>query len=145
MVRDHRPPDHLPRRLAQPLLPVIYQSDIILIDDRIAETTATGGILMNAPNHNTGAGRLRRWWFTPPRPGLQRIIAPWEYRHLRGFARVRIAAGIVLVGLSAVTLVGGSFTAEAVGWAMLFLAFAAASFAWAAWDLAIARSASART
>ncbi len=39
-----------------------------------------------------------------------------------------------------------AFTAEAVGWAMLFLAAAAAaSFAWAAWDLAIARSASART
>jgi len=60
----------------------------------------------------------------------------------RAFARVRIAAGIVLVGLGAVTLVGGSFTAKAVGWAMLFLAAAAGSFAGAAWDLAIARSAS---
>jgi len=99
---------------------------------------------MSAPNYPTAAERLRRWWFTPPRPGLQRIIAPWEYRHLRFWARVRIAAGIVLVGLGVVTLVGGSFTTEAVGWAMLFLAAAAASFAWAAWDLAIARSASAR-
>jgi hypothetical protein len=76
---------------------------------------------------------------------MQRIIIPWEYRNLRAFARVRIAAGIVLVGLGAVTLVGGSFTTQAVGWAMLFLAAAAGSFAWAAWDLAIARSASART
>jgi hypothetical protein len=100
---------------------------------------------MNAPNYKTAAERLRQWWFTPPRPGLQRIIAPWEYRHLRFWARVRIAAGIVLAGLGAVTLVGGSFTTEAVGWAMLFLAAAAASFAWATWDLAIARTASART
>jgi hypothetical protein len=95
---------------------------------------------MNAPNHTTAAERLRRWWFTPPRPGLQRIIAPWEYRHLRFWACVRIGAGIVLAGLGAVTLVGGSFTAEAAGWAVLFLACAVASFAWAAWDLAIARS-----
>ncbi len=100
---------------------------------------------MNAPNDNTAPKGLRGWWASPPRSGMQRIIIPWEYRHLRGFARVRIAAGIVLVGLGAVTLVGGSFTTEAVGWAMLFLAAAAGSFAWAAWDLAIARSASART
>jgi hypothetical protein len=72
------------------------------------------------------------------------MISPWEYRHLRAVGRVRIATGIVLAGLGAVTLVGGSFTAKAVGWAMLFLAAAAASFAWAAWDLAIARSTSAR-
>ena len=100
---------------------------------------------MNAPNDNTTPKGLRGWWLTPPRPGLQRLIHPWEYRHLRAVARVRIAAGIALTGLGAVTLVGGSFTTEAVGWATLFLAAAAASFAWAAWDLAIARSASART
>ena len=100
---------------------------------------------MNAPNDNTAAKGLRGWWASPPRSGMQRIIAPWEYRHLRGFARVRIAAGIVFAGLGAVTLVGGSFTTEAVGWAALFLAAAAGSFAWAAWDLAIARSASSRT
>jgi hypothetical protein len=56
---------------------------------------------------------------------------------------VRIAAGVVLAGLGAVTLVGGSFTAAAVGFGILFLAAAAASFAWAVWELAIARSASA--
>ena len=98
---------------------------------------------MNAPNDNTAPKGLRGWWSSPPRSGMQRIIAPWEYRRLRGFARVRIAAGIVLAGLGAVTLVGGSFTTEAVGWAVLFLAAAAGSFAWAAWELAIARSASA--
>ena len=76
---------------------------------------------------------------------MQRLIAPWEYRHLRAFARVRIAAGIVLVGLGVVTLFGGSFTAKAVGWAALFLAVAAAVFSFAAWELAIARSVSDRT
>ncbi len=100
---------------------------------------------MNAPNDNTAPKGLRGWWASPPRSGMQRVIAPWEYRHLRRFARVRIAAGIVLAGLGAVTLVGGSFTTEAIGWAMLFLAAAAGSFAWAAWDLAIARSAPPRT
>ncbi len=100
---------------------------------------------MYAPNDNTPPKGLRGWWASPPRSGMQRIIAPWEYRRLRGFAPVRIAAGIVLAGLGAVTLVGGSFTAEAVGFGILFLAAAAASFAWAAWELAIARSASAGT
>jgi hypothetical protein len=100
---------------------------------------------MHAPNDNTAPKGLRGRWSSPPRSGMQRIIAPWEYRHLRGVARVRIAAGIVLAGLGAVTLVGGSFTAAAVWVGILFLAAAAASFAWAAWDLAIARSASTRT
>jgi hypothetical protein len=92
---------------------------------------------MNGPNDDTAPRGLRGRWASPPRSGMQRIIAPWEYRHLRAFAGARIAAGIALAGIGAVTLVGGSFTTEAVGWAMLFLA-AAGSFAWAAWDLAIA-------
>ncbi len=100
---------------------------------------------MNEPNDNTAPKGLRGWWASPRRSGMQRIIWPWEYRHLGAFARMHIAAGVVLVGLGAVTLVGGSFTTEAVGWAMLFLAAAAGNFAWAAWELAIARSASART
>ena len=100
---------------------------------------------MNAPDDNTAPKGLRGWWASPPRSGMHRIISPWEYRHPRAVARVRMAAGIVLAGLGAVTLVGGSFTTKAAGWAMLFLAAAAASFAWAAWDLAIARSAADRT
>jgi hypothetical protein len=95
---------------------------------------------MNQPNDNTAPKGLRGWWASPPRSGLQLAIAPWEYRHLRGFGRLRIAAGIVSAGLGAVTLVGGSFTTKAAAWATLFLVCAAASFAWAAWDLAIARS-----
>jgi hypothetical protein len=76
---------------------------------------------------------------------MQRIIWPWEYRHLRGFARVRIAAGIVLVGLGAVTLVGGSFTTVAIGWTAFWLVLAALQFLVAFWELAIARSAPPRT
>ena len=100
---------------------------------------------MNEPIDNTAPKGLRGWWASPPRSGMQRIIAPWEYRHLRGWARVRIAAGTVLAGLGAVTLVGGSFSPKAAGWAALALAAAAAQFLYAAWELAIARSASART
>jgi hypothetical protein len=102
---------------------------------------------MNAPNDSTAPGSTTTWWRwgTPPRSGMQRIIAPWEYRHLHAFARVRLAVGIVLVGLGAVTLIGGSFSTKAVGFAALFLVAAAASFSVAAWELAIVRSASART
>ena len=45
---------------------------------------------MNAPNDNTAAKGLRGWWQTPPRPGLQRLINPWEFRHLRAFGLTRI-------------------------------------------------------
>ena len=98
---------------------------------------------MNATNDSPKG--LRGWWASPPRSGMQRIIWPFEYRHLRAFGRARITAGIVLVGLGAVTLIGGSCTAKAVGFAALFLAVAAVNFAGAAWYLAIARSASPRT
>jgi predicted MFS family arabinose efflux permease len=99
---------------------------------------------MHAPNDNTGPRGLRGWWASPPRSGMRLIIWPYVYRHLRPFGRVCIAAGIVAVGLAAVTLVGGSFTAEAVGWAMFFLAVGAVNLATAAWFLAIVRSESAR-
>ena len=102
---------------------------------------------MREPNKDTTPSATTTWWRwgTPPRSGMQRIIAPWEYRHLSAFARVRIASCTVLVGLGAVTLFGGSFSTKAVGWAALFLAAAAANFSFAAWELAIARPASART
>jgi hypothetical protein len=100
---------------------------------------------MQAPNDNTTPRGLRGWWASPPRSGMERMIIPWEYRHLRGFARVRIGAGVVLVGLGAVTLAGGSFTTEAVWWTAFWLVLAAAQFTVACWFLTIARSASART
>ena len=42
-------------------------------------------------------------------------------------------------------LIGGSFSAKAAGWATLFLVAATAQLLFAAWELAIARSAYART
>src|SRR5690348_3092912 len=96
------------------------------------------------PFANLRKGR-RGWWLTPPRPGIYRLIAPWEYRHLRAFARVRIAASIVLAGLGAVTLIGGSFTAKAAGFAALFLVLGALNLAGGYWFLTIARSSPART
>src|SRR5258708_19624965 len=95
---------------------------------------------MNASDDNAAPKGLRGRWASPPRSGMQRIIAPWEYRHLRFWAGVRIGAGIVLAGLGAVTLVGGSFTTGAVGWPMLFLSAAAGTFPWAPSRLPLPRS-----
>ena len=95
---------------------------------------------MNAPSDNTAAKGLRGWWQTPPRPGMQRLINPWEYRHLRVFGITRIAGGIVATGIGAFTL-----TYSAYGWAALFLVLGALNLAGGYWYLTIARSASART
>jgi hypothetical protein len=95
---------------------------------------------MNAQNDNTAARRLLRWWLTPPRPGLQRLIRPWEYRNLRGFARVRIAGGSVAAFAGVICLSYGVY-----GWAAFFLVLAALEIASAYWYLTIARSTPART
>jgi hypothetical protein len=100
---------------------------------------------MNARTDNTAPKGLRGSWASPPRSGLRRIISPWEYRHLRFWARVRIGAGIVLVGLSVVTLAFGGNDWKTAAWTMAFLAMAAANVAFAYWELTIARSAAART
>jgi len=91
---------------------------------------------MNAQNDNTAPSSTTTWWRwgTPPRSGMQRIIAPWEYRHLRAWAGARTAIGIVLAGLGVVTLFGGSFSPKAAGFAALFLAAAAAQLLFAAWS-----------
>jgi len=94
---------------------------------------------MNAPS-NTAAKRLRRWWFTPPRPGLQRLIYPWEYRHIRPFGVIRIAGGSVAAAAGLVCLSYGGY-----GWAAFFLVLGALNLAGGYWYLTIARSASART
>src|SRR5579859_3630328 len=52
------------------------------------------GIPMNAPSNNTAPKGLRGWWLSPPRPGVQRLISPWEYRHIYAAASVRFAAEI---------------------------------------------------
>jgi len=94
---------------------------------------------MNAYNDNTAARRLRRWWLTPPRPGLQRLINPIEYRHLRGFGVTRIAGGSVAAAAGVICLSYGVY-----GWAAFFLVIAALNFAGGYWYLSVARSAPAR-
>jgi hypothetical protein len=95
---------------------------------------------MNAPNGNTAAERLRRWWFTPPRPGLQRLINPWEYHHLRVFGVTHIAGGSLAAGAGVVCL---SYRAH--GWAAFFLVLGALHLAGGYWYLTIDRSRPART
>jgi hypothetical protein len=77
----------------------------------------------------------------PSRTGMRRIIPRFEFRRLHGMAHVRIGAGAVLAGLGVITLVGGSFTTKAIGWAAFFLVLAALQFSVGYWYLAIARSA----
>ena len=95
---------------------------------------------MNAPDDNTAAKRLRQWWLTPPRPGLQRLIHPWEYRNLRRFGVTRMAAGIVAAIAGVICLSYGAY-----GWAAFFLIVAALNLAGGSWFLTIDRSRSART
>jgi hypothetical protein len=95
---------------------------------------------MNAPNDNSLAKGLRGWWSTPPRPGLQRLIVPWEYRHLRPFGVAHSAGGSVAAGAGVVCLSYGIH-----GWAAFFLVLAALHLAGGYWYLTIDRSASART
>ena len=95
---------------------------------------------MNAPNDNTAPKGLRGWWLTPPRPGMQRWISPWEYRHLRGFGVTRIAGGSVAAAAGVVCLSYGVY-----GWAAFFLVVGTLNLAGGYWYLTIARPATAPT
>ena len=95
---------------------------------------------MNAQNDNTAPKGLRGWWASPPRSGLRRMIAPWEYRHIRAFGVTRIAGGSVATAAGVVCLSYGVY-----GWAAFFLVLAALNLAGGYWYLTIVRSASART
>jgi hypothetical protein len=95
---------------------------------------------MKAPNDNTAAEGLRRWWLSPPRPGMQRLIVPYEYRHLRVFGVGRIAGGSVAATAGVVCLSYGVY-----GWAAFFLVLGALNLAGGSWYITIARSAPART
>jgi hypothetical protein len=95
---------------------------------------------MNAPNDNTGHKGLREWWASPPRSGLQRLINPWEYRHLRGYGVTRIAGGSVAAAAGVICLAYGVY-----GWAAFFLVIGGLNLAGGYWYLTIDRSASART
>ena len=95
---------------------------------------------MNTPNDNTAAKGLRGWWLSPPRPGMQRFINPWEYRHLRLVGGTRVVGGSIAAAAGVICLSYGVY-----GWAAFFLILAALNLAGGGWFLAIARSASART
>ena len=95
---------------------------------------------MHALNDTTAPEGLRGWWASPPRPGMQRLINPWEYRHLRGFGVTRIAGGGVAAAAGVVCLSFGVY-----GWAAFFLIVAALNLAGGSWFLAVNRSRSART
>ena len=94
---------------------------------------------MNAPNDSTGAQGLRGWWRSPPRTGLQRLINPFEYRHLRVFGVTRIAGGSLAAGAGVVCLSYGVY-----GWAAFFLVLAALNLESGSWYITIDRSAPAR-
>jgi hypothetical protein len=91
---------------------------------------------MNAPNDNTAAKGLRGWWASPPRPGMQRLINPWEYRHLRAFGLTRIAGGSVAAAAGVICLSYG-----VKGWAAFFLIIGALNLAGGSWYITIDRSA----
>jgi hypothetical protein len=90
---------------------------------------------MNGPNDNTAPRGLRGWWFTPPRPGLQRLISPWEFRHLRAFGVTRVASGSVAAGAGLICLAYGVY-----GWAAFFGVIAGLNLAGGYWYLTIDRS-----
>jgi hypothetical protein len=94
---------------------------------------------MNAPNDNAAAKHLRGWWLSPPRPGMQRWIAPWEYRRLRVFGVTRIFGGSAAAAAGVVCL-----SYRVYGWAAFFLVLGALNLAGGYWFLTIDRSTCAR-
>lgn len=95
---------------------------------------------MNAPSDNPAFARLRRWWLSPPRPGLQRLISPWEYRHLRVFGAMRLAGGAVAAVCGLLTLSFGGSDGKTYGWAAFFLILAALNLMGGYWYSTIARA-----
>jgi hypothetical protein len=71
---------------------------------------------------------------------MRLMLFPWEYRHLRAWARVRIVSGAVAAALGIVTLSLGGDDFKTYGWTIAFLALAALSWAVAGWELSIAGS-----
>jgi hypothetical protein len=95
---------------------------------------------MNTQGDSTAPGGLRGWWLTPPRPGLQRWIAPWEYRHLRTWAGIRITTGVITTGLGAFVVVE-TWPGPWAIFGVYLLAAGAANLQFAYWELKIANSA----
>ena len=95
---------------------------------------------MHALDGHTAAKGLREWWRSPPRDGMARLLAPFEYRHLRFFGVMRLVGGTLAAVAGIICL-----SYSAYGWAAFFLVIGALDLAVGAWELAIARSASPRT
>ncbi len=91
---------------------------------------------MHAANDSTARERFRDWWASPPRAGMQRLINPWEYRHLRAFGFTRVAGGLVAAIAGVVCL-----SYAAYGWAGFFLVIAVLDLAGGCWYISVARSA----
>ena len=93
---------------------------------------------MNAANENAAWKGFRAWWSSSsPRPGMQRLINPWEYRHLHAFGVARVAGSFV-----AATAGGICLSYAANGWAAFFLAVGVLNLAGGYWYITIARSSS---
>jgi hypothetical protein len=90
---------------------------------------------MSATNDNTAPKGLRGWWLSPPRSGMQRLIFPWEYRHVRVFGIVRIVGCLVAVTAGLICLAYAAY-----GWAAFFLVVGTLNLAAGYWELTIARS-----
>ena len=97
---------------------------------------------MNAStNDNSPAAKgLRAWWRSPPRHGMARLLAPYEYRHLRFSGVVRLVGGSVAAVAGLICL-----SYSVYGWAAFFLVIGALNLAGGYWELNLARSASGET
>jgi hypothetical protein len=67
---------------------------------------------------------------------MQRLIIPWEFRHLRIFGVTRIAGGFIATAAGVVCL-----SYAAYGWATFFLVVGVLNLAVGYWYITIARSA----
>ncbi len=94
---------------------------------------------MNTPNDHTAAKGLRGWWQSPPRHGMARVLAPYEYRHLRFCGVTRILGGTIAAVAGLICL-----SYSVYGWAAFFLIIGALNLAGGYWELTLARSAPAR-
>jgi hypothetical protein len=95
---------------------------------------------MNASNDNTAPKGLRGWWASPPRSGIWRTMAPWEYRHLRAAGVTRMACGGFLAVGGVLLLSYGAYA-----WAALFLVLGALNLGGGYWEITKARFESSRT
>jgi hypothetical protein len=91
---------------------------------------------MHAPDENAA----------PSRSGWRRLISPWEYRHLRAAASLRLAAGGFQLGIGVVLLGLGRRSGtdrdrrKCYRWAAWFLVNAALQFTGGILDMTADRS-----